>query len=252
MKLGIISDIHEDIVSLRKALDILNNKRCDEIICLGDIVGYSEPYYNFSDTRDASECVSVVKANCNIVIIGNHDLYAIQKLTEFNNGFKYPVDWFDLDFVKRKIFAGNRVWLYEDEESENSLTEGDKRYLMSLPEYVVKNYAGISFLFSHYLYPDISGSEARFRYKKKEMTEHLGFVNENECLIGICGHAHVDGFLSGTKNRYIWKDYGKHLHRKKLSWIIGPCIAGSTDRSNGFIIFDTDSFEVEVVKLGDC
>ena len=36
MKLGFISDIHEDIVSLERALEILLKEQCDQIICLGE------------------------------------------------------------------------------------------------------------------------------------------------------------------------------------------------------------------------
>ena len=41
MKLGVVSDIHEDADNLRKALNILLAHKIDYIICLGDITGYS-------------------------------------------------------------------------------------------------------------------------------------------------------------------------------------------------------------------
>ena len=80
MKLGFISDIHEDIKRLEQALAILESHKCDRIICLGDIVGYSVPYYGFLWSRNAPEVIKLIKKKCDIVIAGNHDLFAIKKL----------------------------------------------------------------------------------------------------------------------------------------------------------------------------
>ncbi len=248
MKLGIISDIHEDVVSLRQAIGLLNEKKCDEIICLGDIVGYSVPYYNFPDTRDASECIAIVRSTCSVVISGNHDLFAITKVTNFRNGFEYPDNWFELDFGERRVISGGKVWIYEDEELSPLLKQADRTYLDSLPEYVIKDFGGVSFLFSHYLYPDISGSESSYRYKKKDVVEHTDFISQNNCDIGFSGHAHVEGYLSGKKSSFKWKNFGKHLLKKNVSWVVSPNISGST-RANGFMIFDTNSFELDAVRL---
>lgn len=248
MEIGIISDIHEDVESLRLALKLLQKSKCDEIVCLGDIVGYSVPHYNYLNTRNASECISIVRSTCSVVISGNHDLYAIRKLSEFRNGFQYPDNWFELDFRERKKISEDKLWLYEDEELSPLLNKSDRAYLDSLPEYAIKVYGGINFLFAHYLYPDISGSEAMFRYKKKDVREHVEFIEKNKCTIGISGHAHIDGYLYGNRNSVKWKDFGKYLHKIKYSWIVGPCIANSS-RNSGFIIFDTDSLEIDVVRL---
>ena len=248
MEIGIISDIHEDVESLRLALKLLQKSKCDEIVCLGDIVGYSVPHYNYLNTRNASECISIVRSTCSVVISGNHDLYAIRKLSEFRNEFQYPDNWFELDFRERKKISEDKLWLYEDEELSPLLNKSDRAYLDSLPEYAIKEYGGINFLFSHYLYPDISGSERTWRSKRKEIRTHVDFIKQNKCRIGISGHTHTEGYLSGSVNGFKWKDFGKHLLKKNVSWIVGPCIAGSS-RANGFMIFDTDSFELEVIQL---
>ena len=92
MKLGIITDIHEDVVNLKKAISIFETLQCDEIICLGDIIGYNAFYYNYHNTRDANESINIIKSNCRIVLIGNHDLYAIGKLPENRKDFIFPID----------------------------------------------------------------------------------------------------------------------------------------------------------------
>ncbi len=63
-KIGVISDIHSNMESLTEALKILENQCVDEIVCLGDIVGYGpEPL----------QCLKMVRSVCSLVIQGNHD-----------------------------------------------------------------------------------------------------------------------------------------------------------------------------------
>lgn len=40
MRLGIISDIHANVLALEAVLDELRNKHVDTILCLGDLIGY--------------------------------------------------------------------------------------------------------------------------------------------------------------------------------------------------------------------
>lgn len=64
MKIAIISDIHSNLEALEKTLDIIKQKSIDQIICLGDIVGYG---------ANPSECVELVRQHCQHIVKGNHD-----------------------------------------------------------------------------------------------------------------------------------------------------------------------------------
>jgi predicted phosphodiesterase len=64
MRYAIISDIHSNLEALTKSLEIIDQKSVDEIICLGDIVGYG---------ANPNECVELVRQRCSIVLKGNHD-----------------------------------------------------------------------------------------------------------------------------------------------------------------------------------
>jgi predicted phosphodiesterase len=136
MKIGFIADIHEDLPSLKKAFKLLEKKGCEELICMGDICGYSFPYYHYQKDRDASTCLELVRKKCQIIIPGNHDLHAARKTPLSNPGFDYPDDWYEMDFEVRKKLAKGKIWLYEDTELESNFSEADKDFIRGLPEFI--------------------------------------------------------------------------------------------------------------------
>ena len=93
MLLGILADIHEDIIRMQEGIEILSTRHVDEIICLGDVVGFCVPYYSYLVTRDSNKVIEWVKENCPISVMGNHDLYAIRKTPLNCERFKYPEIW---------------------------------------------------------------------------------------------------------------------------------------------------------------
>jgi predicted phosphodiesterase len=64
MRYAIISDIHSNLEALTKALEIIDQRSVDEIVCLGDIVGYG---------ANPNECLALIHQRCSTVIKGNHD-----------------------------------------------------------------------------------------------------------------------------------------------------------------------------------
>ena len=141
MLLGILADVHEDIIRLEESLETFKSRNVDDIICLGDIVGFCVPYYSYLKTRDSNKVVKLIKETCPISLIGNHDLYAIRK-TPFNNErFRYPPNWYDLDFSTRKKLADGKLWMYDNNELSSLLDDDNKEYIRELPEYIVKDYS---------------------------------------------------------------------------------------------------------------
>ena len=100
--IGVISDIHSNIHALEAVLDKL--KQVDQIICLGDVVGYG---------AHPNECVERVKGLKIPCVLGNHDAACIGLLS---------LGWFN-------PHAANAVrWAMEEELTEESL-----RFLRGLP-----------------------------------------------------------------------------------------------------------------------
>lgn len=68
MRLAIISDIHSNLQALTTAFGLIAIEGVDEIVCLGDVVGYG---------ANPNECIDLVRNRCSVVLLGNHDNAAV-------------------------------------------------------------------------------------------------------------------------------------------------------------------------------
>ena len=157
MRIAIISDIHSNLEALQKAFEIIKQKNIDEIICLGDIVGYG---------ANPNECLSLVRQNTHHIILGNHDEAAVslQQIEDFN------------PYARQAA-----VWTHEH------LTETNKEFILTLPRTVEFN--GLLFVHSSPYEPEewhyiISPAEAQFSF------DHF---SHPICFIG---HSHVPVIFS--------------------------------------------------------
>jgi predicted phosphodiesterase len=67
-RFAIISDIHGNLEALTRAFDVIHEERIDEIVCLGDTVGYG---------ANPVECLKLVQSRCSVILLGNHDAASI-------------------------------------------------------------------------------------------------------------------------------------------------------------------------------
>jgi len=248
MRLGFITDIHEDVQNLEKAFSILSDHKCDTLICLGDIVGFTIPFYRYIETRNAEECVRLVKENCSVVVTGNHDLYAVKKIPQHQFGFNYSDNWYELDYELRAKKARNRIWLYEDSEVRCRLSDNAKEYLRNLKEIEIREYDNLKFLFSHFCYPDFSGSAIFFPRESFHLMKHFNFMKENDCRISISGHGHPEGTIIVNEDKFSLSGFGSHKFHDAPQWIVIPCVA-RTSRLNGVMVLDTQAQEFKTISI---
>jgi diadenosine tetraphosphatase ApaH/serine/threonine PP2A family protein phosphatase len=159
MKYAIISDIHSNLEALTKALSIIDEKNVDEIICLGDIVGYG---------ANPNQCVDLVRSRCAAVVLGNHDAAALDVAQAH-----------DFNAIARRAV----IWTSQE------LTDGNKQFLDSLPMSVIKG--DVQFVHSSPHFPEawdyiIDTDDAYTAIR--HMTGKLCFI----------GHTHVPGIFSAN------------------------------------------------------
>jgi predicted phosphodiesterase len=248
MKLGILTDIHEDITTLKLAIKTLEKKGCNEIACLGDITGYELPFYSYRTTRNAHECLAAVKANCSTIVIGNHDLFALREIPNHQAGFNFPRQWYDLDYDERVILAANKVWLYEANSLSSLLGRADKEFLASLPEFAVMEIAQHRVLFSHSLFPDPTGSMIWGPEDSWNFNKHFQVMKQYKCDVGFSGHFHPNGVVKATGANFSNQSFGKFNIKESPVHFICPCIAHCVQFS-GVTIFDASKNEVESIQL---
>lgn len=248
MKIGFISDIHEDLQSLEKALGLLSRGNCDSLICLGDIVGFALPFFRYIESRNADQCVKLVQENCQIAVTGNHDLYAVKKIPEYRAGFDYNNNWYDLDYDIRAKRSRNRIWLYEDNEIKCTLSDNSKEYLSNLNEVEFLQLGDIKLMISHFCYPDFSGSAIFFPRETFHLEKHFSFMKENRSLLSISGHGHPEGSILVNEDRFTSLKFGNYNISEGINWLVVPCVARTT-RGNGVMILDTSAMQFKTIPL---
>ena len=249
MKLGALAGIHEDVIRLEQALAILRKADCEMLVCLGDIVGYSVPYFGFLKSRDAHVAVQLVRRSCQHVVAGNHDLHAVRRIPSYQNVFAYPLNWYELDIATRRDLSRGRVWLY-DEDLPAVLTRADEDYLRALPEFLAITVDGIGIMLSHYAYPDLSGDSVAFDPAVPEnLGQHLSFMAAHGCCIGLSGHDGTHGLVMSTATETCAVGFGAHgLPQEHPIWIQGPWVANGT-YANGVLVLDTVARSVCAIPL---
>lgn len=156
MKLGLISDIHSNLVALEEVLARL--KDVDRIFCAGDIVGYN-PWPN--------EVIELIREDDRIVsVMGNHDLAVLTGDVSFFN----------------PIAARAVLWTRE------RLTRDNIEFLRNLPKKLELELEGMRIFLCHgspadpideYVFPNVSDSRLRFL---------ISLANSD---ILVMGHTHV-------------------------------------------------------------
>jgi predicted phosphodiesterase len=247
MKTGIISDIHEDIEMLEKAMKIFEHEKCDTLVCLGDIIGFSGNHYYHTKTKSAHQCIMIVKSYFDIAVKGNHDLFALKELPNHTAGIQYPDNWHMLSTEEQQDYTNNKVWLYEDEELAD-LKDEDLEYLNSLPEYTIVEHLHGPILFSHYLFPDFTGSLKHFHHDIHDFLFHIHYMKEKNIKFSFCGHAHIEGIHIAHPTRLRRKRFKEFTLKNRLQCIVGPVLASGSN-AQGVMIFDTSSLILNVIKL---
>lgn len=246
MRIAFVSDIHEDYISLGKALAFIKDQGANSIVCLGDISGFSELHHGHKNHKSASRTLKLLK-QADIIIKGNHDHFACKTFPKHDICFSFPDNWYSLSVKEQKEFSKNKLWLYEDDE-QTDYSEKDILFLKSKKEYAVVTHQNYSLLFSHYIYPNLSGSSKNFITSTKELLTHFQWMQSLNASFSFCGHGHpaLTTIYEFSQEKKL--AFGNAVKLNKNSIIMLPAIV-KNDNAQGFCIFDTESFILKAFSI---
>lgn len=254
MKIGIITDIHENKNALLEAIRLASLHKCDELACLGDIVGYDRRFYSFGLSRSASGCLKLIRSEFRWIVAGNHDLFAAGRFPSWSNGFTYPGCWFSLSSGERKKVSKGRVWCFKDDDT-NDLNDEEIGFMKVLPEFQIISEQGVSCLLTHYFFPDFTGSTTRYVERKGHLKGHWEFMKNHNVQVSMSGHSHnhFAGFAYRNTGSFL-----RAIHTiphdtfnlgKEMVVILLPPLSGEKGRT-GFSIFDTSNMTLSIIYTG--
>lgn len=86
MRYAILSDVHANLEALRAVLAQLDGEAIDELLCLGDLVGYH---------ADPNDCIALLRERGALCIAGNHDRAAVGRgdTRYFGEAARRAIEW---------------------------------------------------------------------------------------------------------------------------------------------------------------
>lgn len=123
-KIGVISDIHGNIVALRAILKLLDDEGCCEIIHTGDVIDIGP---------NSRSCLELLLSRKDVtLLLGNHDRDFAVNQTQVRNLSHVPAEH------KQQVFA--------------TLTEDMRDKVKQFPLYVTRKCGGAKLMFTHYAF----------------------------------------------------------------------------------------------------
>jgi putative phosphoesterase len=149
--LGLISDIHADLRSFKRALDILHGQAVEQIICAGDLVDKG---------NEGDEVVRLIRERQIPSVMGNHD-YMVYR---------------------------NQQWLMRNAGNQNPVLVAEETmdYLDTLPETLTFSFKGKWLLLAHG--SPWSNMEYIYSYSSREIYEQITRFYKTDVV--VLGHTH--------------------------------------------------------------
>jgi predicted phosphodiesterase len=209
MKIAVISDIHSNLEALTKVLECIDEHNIDEIVCVGDIVGYG---------ANPNECLDLVQKRCAHVVLGNHDaaVFNPRVTRTFTVGAFVSAQW-----------------------TRTVIEEKYVNYLRALP--ISLNYQNAFFTHGSPLFPEewnyiTSDYEAKIAFKK--FSQHVCFI----------GHTHLPiTYFEQKKNGK--ENLADSEEPRRIINIGSVGQPRDNNPRSSFAIFDTDTQTCEIERI---
>lgn len=179
MSIAVISDIHANLEALEAVLADIDQRGVEQIVCLGDIVGYGP---------NPLECLDLVMERCQWALMGNHDFAVLYEPTSFNTSAEQASFWTRQQFEREPDPSRQRRrWEYL-----GSLLIR-QRYLDAMWVHASPRRP-----INEYIFPDDAMTAPT---KMQQIFDRI----EHRCF---CGHTHVPGVFTDEPDFYPPQDLG--------------------------------------------
>jgi predicted phosphodiesterase len=212
MRYAIIADIHGNLEAFQTVLDDIKTQNVQQIVCLGDVVGYN---------ANPKECLDIIRAMNVPIVKGNHDEYCSSEdqLEGFNPHAAEAVIW-----------------------TRNQLTTDDRQWLRDLKySRMVANFTIVHATLD---------APQRWGYVFDKLAAAASFPYQNTQLC-FFGHTHVPvAFMRDTAVR--GGTYSKFKIDPAKKYFINVGAVGQPRDNNpkaGYVVYDTDAGTIELRRL---
>jgi len=215
VKYAVISDVHSNLEALTCALEEIQKRRPDRIICLGDIVGYG---------ANPSECLKLVRENSEEIIMGNHDqaVEDIELRDYFNDWACEAIEW-----------------------TAGVLTNEEKRQIRDFPPVVIDQKHNVTWVHGSPYEP----KEFHYLFRDADARPSFKILETNFCFFG---HTHIPSLFGSKTHEARYLTAGSYQLAKEEHYLINPGSVGQPRDRNprlGFALFDSDELTLEIVRL---
>jgi len=216
MKVAILSDIHGNLEALEAVLADLKNQGPDQVICLGDLVGYGP---------DPEAVVQISIDQGFTAILGNHEAALISKKDR---------DWMNFQTKENSI------------ATKALLSQPSLKHCIALPRSIIVEKAR----FVHGCPPD---SVLKYLYllTDNDISEIADELGERLCFVG---HTHELVLVSVSRGQIVREQLkeGCHLLQEDRKYLINAGSVGQPrdmNRKAKYVLWDSSSGILEVRAL---
>ncbi len=213
MRYAIISDLHANMQAMTAVLEAVDAREIDQIVCLGDVVGYN---------ADPNECVELIRRRKIPTVCGNHDAVAC--------GMEEPYGF-------NPVALNAALWTREHLTPDNVL------WLRNLPDLLE---------FDHFLAVHGSPEDRDcYLFVWEDVLPHFEVLKRRDRPLCFFGHTHSPGIYS-TDGMYTVDADSTFPIGEGKAFFINPGSVGQPrdgDPRASFGILDTDMREFELVRV---
>ncbi len=177
MKIGIIADIHSNVVALKRVLKEFENLNVEKIVCCGDIIGIG--------SRPEETVQELMKWNNKLVAVrGNHEQYLINGLPKLVHDNKRQMSLEEIQ---------NHNW------NHSQLSDSSVQFIKELPLNANINEGNVKIHITHY--PLNSNGEYKKHLKSPSESEIKELFADATADVFLYGHTHT---LSEILHENVW------------------------------------------------